>query len=345
MRLARRDRPRARDPFSRLALALGAVFLLGAAPAVWATPRAVAQATDCPPPTAAEAEALARDYFAAFNTGDTDALDALLAPNYRHQGAVVADQDRELHKQRLLAVREGFPDGVYAIDWLIVDGDTAVVRHTFRGTHLGQFTGVPASGRPVAVGAFHVHRIACGQIAETWNAGDAIGLFRQIGAVSGPPTTPADQETPPPARASRETCRQTTPAQNAALARRWYDEVLNQGRFDVLDELLAEDIVHHAAVFVDLVGRADVGGSLRALLAGFPDIQYTVDDVVAAGDTVLLRWTGRGTHQGVFLGVPPTGRPVDWSGMNAFRFACGEIVEGWSEANGWEVLRQIGARP
>jgi steroid delta-isomerase-like uncharacterized protein len=243
----------------------------------------------------------------------------------------------------MLAVREGFPDGVYTIDWLLVDGDTVAVRHVFRGTHLGAYTGVAASGRPVAVGAFHVFRIACGQFAEIWNAGDGVGLFRQIGAIPGPATTPADQERRASAAAMRKPCVPTTAAQNTAMARRWYDEVLNLGRFQVLNELLAEDVVHHAALFVDLVGREETGGSLRAIRAGFPDIHYTVDAVVAAGDTVLIRWTGRGTHTGAFLGVPASGNSVDWSGMNAFRFSCGVVIEGWSEANGLAILRQIGA--
>jgi steroid delta-isomerase-like uncharacterized protein len=197
----------------------------------------------------------------------------------------------------------------------------------------------------VAVGAFHVHRIACGRIAETWNAGDAIGLFRQLGAIPGPATTPADQEPRAPARTPRKPCPATTPTQNAAMARRWYDEVLNQGRFEVLNQLLADDIVHHGAVFVDLVGREETGSSLRALRVGFPDIQYTVDGIVAAGDTVLIRWTGRGTHTGPFLGIPPSGQSVNWSGMNAFRFNCGVVIEGWSEANGLAIMRQIGALP
>jgi len=313
---------------------------------LFATSPASAQtAANCPAASEAEVEAIARAYFDTFNTGDRAALDALLTPDYRHQGAVVASQDRALHLDRLDAVRKAFPDGVFTIDWLIVDGDTVAVRHTFRGTHQGEFVDVPASGKPVAVGAFHVHRIACSKIAETWNAGDALGLFRQIGAIPGPATTPADEELPAPAAPARASCPETTPEQNEAAARRWYDEVLNQGRFEVLNELLAEDVVHHAGVMVDLNGREETAGGLRAIRAGFPDIQYTVDGVVAADDTVLIRWTGRGTHQGEFLGVPASGASVDWSGLNAFRIACGQVVEGWSEANGLAIMRQIGALP
>jgi steroid delta-isomerase-like uncharacterized protein len=340
----RRPARRPSLPQALLALAL-VTALLGGTPAAAAAPAPAALPGGCAPPPAAQVEAIARAYFAAFNTGDAAALGALLAPDYRHQGAVVTPQDYSLHLDRLRDVRQGFPDGVYTIDWLVVDGDTVAVRNTFRATHTGTYTGIAASGRPVAVGAFHVHRIACGQIAETWNAGDGIGLLRQIDAIPGPPTTPANEEPRAPAAASRTPCPSTTPAQNAAMARRWYDQVLNRGQFEVLNDLLAEEVVHHAAVFVDLVGREETGGSLRALRDGFPDIEYRVDAVLASGDTVVIRWTGRGTQIGQFLTFPPSGARVDWSGMNAFRFSCGVVVEGWSEANGLQMLRQIGAIP
>jgi steroid delta-isomerase-like uncharacterized protein len=314
-------------------IALAAVFFAAAAPAV---------AQDCPATTPATAEAIARAYFDAFNKGDRAALDGLLAADYRHAGAIVATQDRALHLDRLGAVRAGFPDGVYTIDWLLVDGDKVAVRHTFRGTHKGPFAGVAPTGKPVAVGALHVHRIACGKIAETWNAGDGVGLLRQLGAIAGPATTPASEEAKP-AAAVQASCPTTTPAENAAAARRWYDEVLNQGRFEVLDEILTADVVHHAGLMVDKIGREETGGSLREIRAGFPDIRFTVDRVVADGDKVLILWTGKGTHTGRFVGFEASGKSVDWSGMNAFRFQCGKIVEGWSEANGLSMLRQIGA--
>jgi steroid delta-isomerase-like uncharacterized protein len=327
-----------------LGMALTVAGLAALAPTVRATARAAGLSAGCPS-GAADIEAVGRAYFDAFNRGDAAALGELLSADYDHHGAVVARQDRALHVNRLLAVRSAFPDAVYTIDWLFVDGDIVVTRWIFRGTQVGEYAGIPPSGRSASIGGFHVHRVICGQIVETWNAGDALGLFRQLGAIPGPATTPADQEAPAPATSRRMPCPTTTAAQNATVARRWYDEALNQDRLDILDRLLAPDVVHHAAVFVDLVGPEAVKGSLAALLAGFPGIQYTVDAVYAEGDRVLVRWTGRGTQNGEFLGVPPSGRAVEWSGMNAFRFSCGEIVEGWSEANGLEIFRQIGALP
>ena len=126
------------------------------------------------------------------------------------------------------------------------------------------------------------------------------------------------------------------------------DEVLREAGRLLLDLQAGSASSASRKTGTDLVTAADHASEaviLRALRTGFPDIRYTVDAVHAVGDTVLIRWTGRGTHTGPFLGFPPSGVAVDWSGMNAFRFACGVIVEGWSEANGLQVLRQIGALP
>jgi steroid delta-isomerase-like uncharacterized protein len=300
-------------------------------------------AQDCPEPTPESLEAIAIAYFDAFTKGDVAALDALLAENYNQPLGAIMSQGRDLHLERLKAVRTGFPDGIYTIDWMFVDGDKVVVRNTFRGTHQGEFAGVPASGNKVAIGAFHVHRVECGRIAETWNAGDALGLYRQMGALDLNVTTDPDAEPKVPEEPKPAGC--VVPGEEAhkASARRWYEEALNQGRMEVLDEFVWPEEVHHSALFPDTVGIDAIKGSLNALRGAFPDIQFSVDDVLADDDMVLVLWTGRGTHTGTpFLGVPTSGKPVEWSGMNAFRFACGKVIEGWSEANGLALLRQLG---
>ena len=164
-----------------------------------------------------------------------------------------------------------------------------------------------------------------------------------MGALDLNVTTAPDDEVPPSQPPKMAECITTTPEENLAAARRWYDEALNQRKLEVLDEILWPNAVHHAGLFPDAVGADAVKGSLAPLSAAFPDIRFTVDDVLADDDTVLVRWTGKGTHTGTpFLGVATSGKPVEWSGMNAFRFQCGRIIEGWSEANGLALLRQVG---
>ena len=93
----------------------------------------------------------------------------------------------------------------------------------------------------------------------------------------------------------------------------------------------------------DALGGAAATTPRGTPTAGFPDLSYTVDDLIADDDMVLARWSGTGTHTGAaFLSVETSGKPVDWNGMNAFRFQCGRVIEGWAEANGLSAFRQLG---
>jgi steroid delta-isomerase-like uncharacterized protein len=241
-------RPLRSQLLSAVAIAIG---LCAATPAL---------AAECAAPTKAELEAIATAYFDAFNQSDRDALDALLAEDYVQNLGAIMSQDRAKHLERMMAVRSGFPDGVYTIDWTLADGDKVVIRNTFRGTHEGEFASAPASGNKVAIGAFHVHRVECGKIAETWNAGDALGLFYQMGALDLNATTAPDAETPPSQPPKMAECVETMPEQNVAAARRWYDEALNQRKLEVLDEFVWPNMVHHAGLFPDAVGVDAVKG-------------------------------------------------------------------------------------
>lgn len=305
-----------------------------------------AAATPCPEPTPDEAIAVAEAYFAAFNTGDADALGALLASDYTHHGAVVADQDRDVHIGRLRTNRTAFPDGRYDLQDVFADGDLVVARWVFTGTLQAPYAGVDPAGQPVAVRGVHIHRIRCGKIVETWNNGDALGLLRQIGALpaAGPsPRTPQQASTPVASPAA--TCPPGSAEENAEIARRWTEDALDTHDLDVLDEIVAADIVHHAGIYVDEIGRDALKRDLAALIASFPDIRFTADVVAASADKAAVRWTGRGTNDGEFQGGPPTGKHVEFTGTNVYRIACGMIVEGWSEPDSLGLLQQLGLVP
>jgi steroid delta-isomerase-like uncharacterized protein len=305
--------------------------------------------TPCPATTAEEAEAVAKAYFAAFNAGDADALGALLAPDYRHHGALVTDQDRALHQERLRINQRAFPDGHYELVDMFAQGDLVAVRHIFTGTLQDAYAGVEPTGQPVAVRGVHIHRVACGRIVETWNSGDALGLLRQIGALPSPgpsPRTPLEAvATPVVATPVASDCPPGTAEENAAIGRRWTEDALDGHNLDLLDEFVAEDLVHHAGLFVDEIGREALKADLAALIEAFPDIRFTADVVLASADRAAVRWTGRGTHQAEFQGLAPTGLPVVFTGINVYRIACGQIVEGWSEPDALGLLQQLDVVP
>ncbi|HET7095583.1 MAG TPA: ester cyclase family protein, partial [Thermomicrobiales bacterium] len=208
--------------------------------------------------------------------------------------------------------------------------------------------GVAPTGKPVTWTGSNIFRIVCGKIVESWGAADHVTLLQKLGALGGSATAAMASpmaEASPMAAASPAACAPMSRDDEVAIARRWTEDVLNNHNLDALDQMVASDAVHHGAVFVDEHGPEEVKAALGALLAAFPDFQFSVDLVVAKDDMVAIRWTGRGTQQAPFMGVPTTNRPVEFAGINMYRFACGQIVEGWSEADGLGLLQQLGGGP
>ena len=114
---------------------------------------------------------------------------------------------------------------------------------------------------------------------------------------------------------------------NRALAIRWFDEVWNERKKDTVDEIMAAGCEGHMEG-LGAVGRDDFRTANAALLDAFPDLSVEVEDTLAEGDHVVVRWRLNATHSGGGLGVPPTGRAVEAQGMTWFTFEDGRIVRG-----------------
>lgn len=140
------------------------------------------------------------------------------------------------------------------------------------------------------------------------------------------------------------------PEAHETVVRRYLATVWHQGQVAILEELLASTFVHHTRPLIDDGGHAVHGpeGVRREVTAWrtvFPDLRFTLDALLVAGDTVVVRWTGRGTHQGVFRGLAPTGQAVTWTGISLYRLAQGRIVEQWTAEDGLGVYHQLGVLP
>ncbi len=129
---------------------------------------------------------------------------------------------------------------------------------------------------------------------------------------------------------------------NALLARRWFDEVWNQRKDETITELLDPNIVGQMEG-VDVRSPEDFLKARAGLLDGFPDLQVTVDDVVAEGDNVVVRWSASGTHKGAGLGIAPSKRRVSFRGMSWIVFSNGRIVKGWDSWNLGQLFAQLTA--
>jgi steroid delta-isomerase-like uncharacterized protein len=131
--------------------------------------------------------------------------------------------------------------------------------------------------------------------------------------------------------------------ENLAIIRRLGEEGWGKGNLAVVDELLAPNFVDHAAELGG--GRSDAAGfkeQVREFRAAFPDGHTQVDDLIAADDKVVLRWTDGGTHRGPFLGVAPTGKRVSLTGVDIYRIEHGKIVEYWCSEDIYGLMAQLG---
>jgi steroid delta-isomerase-like uncharacterized protein len=134
--------------------------------------------------------------------------------------------------------------------------------------------------------------------------------------------------------------------ENKALVRRWFEEVFNAQDFVVADEITAQDAVNHDPTLTDLPSGPEGDRYVVNLYhVAFPDAQITIEDQIAEGDRVVTRYTGRGTHQGELLGVPPSGNRVEIEGITINRISGGKIAESWTSYNALGMMQQIGAIP
>ncbi len=131
---------------------------------------------------------------------------------------------------------------------------------------------------------------------------------------------------------------------NKALARRIFDDVLNGRNLEPLDELATSDYVEHNPLPGQGTGIDGIRDRYTMLFNAF-DFHFTIDDVIAEADRVVLRWTQSGTHVGEILGMPPTGRSFRISGIEIWRVENGKLVEHWDVVDIFGQFQQLGLLP
>jgi predicted ester cyclase len=122
--------------------------------------------------------------------------------------------------------------------------------------------------------------------------------------------------------------------ENKAVVRREQEELWNHtGDLDAAEELFAAGQAEAAKQ-----GAAD-------FRRGFPDVTSTIEDLIAEGDEVVARWRSRATHQGDYMGIAPSGKEVEFTGISFYRIEGGKIAQSWNIEDQLGLLRQIGAVP
>jgi steroid delta-isomerase-like uncharacterized protein len=130
-----------------------------------------------------------------------------------------------------------------------------------------------------------------------------------------------------------------------ALVRRYYDEVFNARRPELVDELAVEDYVEHDPFPGQGDGRSDLKARVELILGGMNPLRFHIEDVIAEGDRVVVRWVQQGTQSGPFMGIPPTGRQYTIAGIDVHRLRDGLMAEHWHVVDLFGLLQQLGAIP
>ena len=120
-----------------------------------------------------------------------------------------------------------------------------------------------------------------------------------------------------------------------------YDEILNNGRLELFAELCAPDFVKYAMPPGLSYGIEGSKQSILMLRSAFPDLKYTVEDMFGEGDKLVARWSAKGTHKGDFMGIPPTGKQVYFTGIEIIRIEDGKAVEEWEELDRVGLMQQL----
>jgi len=129
---------------------------------------------------------------------------------------------------------------------------------------------------------------------------------------------------------------------NKSLTRRHFEEVWNQGKLDVINEIFATEYIGHTPGSPDIHGPEGLKQFVTMHRTAFPDIHFTVEDQIAEGDKVVIRWKNTITHKGELMGVPPTGKQATQTGISFFRISGGKIVERWLNRDALGMMQQLG---
>lgn len=129
------------------------------------------------------------------------------------------------------------------------------------------------------------------------------------------------------------------------LVERFNDEIISQGKIEVIDELVHDDLIEHTLVPGIAPGKAGIPQWVKMFRDAFPDIRVTTDAVIVEGDEVWVQSTTTGTHEGDLAGIPATGKKVKIIGFDRVKTRDGKAIEHWGLQDDMGMMTQLGVVP
>ena len=132
---------------------------------------------------------------------------------------------------------------------------------------------------------------------------------------------------------------------NKALVRRYVEEVLNEKNLALVDELFVPTFIDHDSSMPEAKGPAGIKRLAAMVHASFPDVHFTIEDMIAEADRVVYRYSVSGTHQKDFMGIAATGKQISFTGIHIYRVCDGKLQEEWENWDMLGLMRQLGVIP
>jgi len=131
--------------------------------------------------------------------------------------------------------------------------------------------------------------------------------------------------------------------ENEKIIRRYFDEAWNQGKLEILDEIIDPHYINHSPGLPNPIPGPDgLKPIIVAIRSGFPDLHFQIEDLVISENKVAVRSTMRGTHLGNLFGIAPTGKKVNIHQMQIEYIKEGKIIEHWRQSDDLELMKQLG---
>jgi predicted ester cyclase len=249
-----------------------------------------------------------------FNEHKLDQVEELKVHNYIDWNPYPG-QDMALggFKAVLVSFFQAFPDFRYDVEEELSEGDMLVCIGTWSGTHTGSFMGLPPTGERMSARRIDIVRFSGDKMTERWGTGNELKTMKMMGFY--PPLPPLASDDP------------------KSIVRRFIDEVFVKKNLAAIEDLADDNAVEHARNTV----------MLFLLSSAFRNSRVSIEHLVADGDKVTALLTFSGTHEGEFMGQPPTGAEVKAQKTITFRVAEGKIVESWYDFDLGVLAQQVDA--
>jgi steroid delta-isomerase-like uncharacterized protein len=284
-----------------------------------------------------------RQFMKAWDAGDIDSFgDFISKDTVDHQLMPGLAPGLEGVKQIGGMLRAAFPDSSSEIHHVIAEGDFVAALATGRGTHTGDFMGMPATGRSFEVNEIHIVRVDGGKMVEHWGLGDQAGMMTQLGLMPAPPVP--DGWRPPPTSPQVTGDDSGDPDAHRAAMDRMIAGV-RKGSLDEVLGVIAPDVVDHSALPGQAPGKDGVQWRFEQIFGGLSEPNFTVLASVGEGPFLSQAFTFTATHTGPLMGIPATGKSFEIAAIDFARFDNGMIRELWGVIDIPAMMTQLGLMP